>query len=155
MNEPSSLGSVLGKVVHEVGGAEGRTLLRVRRAWAEAVGELSAAHSRPTSLRKGVLRVAVDHAVWAQELKLLEPRIREALRGRLGADVERIKFWVDDKVGPPDEPIREAAPVAADESAGPPGLDGPSDRALARVTDPDLRSSLTSILRKVKAREGR
>ena len=50
--------------------------------WTEIVGSDIAKHAHPASLSKGILKVAVDHPIWLQELsryhkKLLIQKIKE------------------------------------------------------------------------------
>ena len=59
-------------------------LAEVQMAWPEAAGEAFAGASQPTSERDGVITVACESAVWAQELDLMsEPVVAEVHR-RLG-----------------------------------------------------------------------
>ncbi len=54
--------------------AEPATLLaRVQAVWPEVAGERNAAQGAPVSERDGVVTVACESAVWAQELELLGP----------------------------------------------------------------------------------
>ncbi len=58
-------------------------LARLRGAWAEIVGPMMAAHSEPDTLESrdegGVcLWIAVDHPVYAQQIRLLRDDIRKA-----------------------------------------------------------------------------
>jgi predicted nucleic acid-binding Zn ribbon protein len=60
------------------------TLAAVQRVWAQAVGELVAAHADPTGERDGVLVVTCASSVWAQELDLMAPQLVERLNRALG-----------------------------------------------------------------------
>ena len=51
--------------------------------WSSVVGEAVAAHTRPRTLRQGVLLVEVDSTEWATQLRYLE----EELLRRLGRKV--------------------------------------------------------------------
>ena len=62
-------------------------LARVQASWAEAAGAAVAEASEPVSEREGVVTVACESAVWAQELELL----KRDLEGRLDA---RLRFVV-------------------------------------------------------------
>jgi predicted nucleic acid-binding Zn ribbon protein len=59
-------------------------LAEVQRAWPDAVGEAFARAAAPVRERDGVLTVACDEAVWAQELDLMSERVLAALNGALG-----------------------------------------------------------------------
>ena len=59
-------------------------LAEVQRAWPRAVGPAFAAATAPVRERDGVLVVACEAAVWAQELDLLSERVIPALNAALG-----------------------------------------------------------------------
>jgi predicted nucleic acid-binding Zn ribbon protein len=86
-----------------VRGAEPATLLaRVQAVWPEVAGPGMSGSAAPVSEREGVVTVACESAVWAQELELLGPdlltRFGDALgaeRGRpAGASVKKLRFVV-------------------------------------------------------------
>jgi len=59
-------------------------LAAVQSVWAEVVGERVAAAARPVSERQGEVVVACADSVWAQELDLMQERLRQGLREHLG-----------------------------------------------------------------------
>ena len=59
-------------------------LARVQERWDSAIGSSIAAHARPTAAREGVLTVACDSAVWAQELDMMASELIAALNAALG-----------------------------------------------------------------------
>lgn len=62
-------------------------------SWPEIVGPEIAKHSQALGLRDGVLWVRAEGSVWAQELNLLKPRIRELLEEKLGkGSVKDVRF---------------------------------------------------------------
>ncbi len=80
---PRDLGSALDRIVARV---EPQTpLSRVQRAWPAAVGEGVAPHATPTAVGgDGVVTVACEAAVWAQEVDLLSYEIVQRLNAELG-----------------------------------------------------------------------
>ena len=97
---PRALSVALAGVVR---GAEPATLLaRVQAVWPEIAGPGMSASTAPVSERDGVVTVACESAVWAQELELLGPdlltRFGDALApepGRpAGASVRKLRFVV-------------------------------------------------------------
>jgi predicted nucleic acid-binding Zn ribbon protein len=58
-------------------------LARVQGAWARAVGPGVSAAASPVSERDGVITVACESAVWAQELELLRADLEARLDARL------------------------------------------------------------------------
>ena len=68
---PRALSVALAGVVRET---EPATLLaRVQAVWADVAGPSLSASATPVSERDGVVTVACESAVWAQELELLGP----------------------------------------------------------------------------------
>ena len=64
-------------------------LAAVQRAWPRAAGEAFARHAEPVAEREGVIVVACESAVWAQELDLLSERVVEGLNEALGRPAVR------------------------------------------------------------------
>ncbi len=81
---PTELGTVLPRVLGELGLDGAAAALRVSECWADAVGAEIALHCQPLMLRGGVLEAAVDSSVWCQQIQLQVPEILEALRQRMG-----------------------------------------------------------------------
>jgi predicted nucleic acid-binding Zn ribbon protein len=71
---------------------------RAQGAWTEVAGPGLARFAEPVSERDGVLTVTCESATWAQELELLGPdlltRLNEALGGREGVELKRLRFVV-------------------------------------------------------------
>ena len=97
---PRALSVALEGVVR---GAEPATLLaRVQAVWPEVAGAGLSASAAPVSERDGVVTVACESAVWAQELELLGPdllaRFGDALAGEqgrpAGGSVKKLRFVV-------------------------------------------------------------
>lgn len=66
---------------------------QILESWPEIVGVEIAKHSQALGLRDGVLWVRAESSVWAQELSLLRPRIREELEKKLGeGSVKDLRF---------------------------------------------------------------
>jgi predicted nucleic acid-binding Zn ribbon protein len=81
---PRPLGPALDALLARV--APASTLASVQAAWASAVGEAVARHGRPISERDGLLTVACDEAVWANEIELLGPDLLAAINAALGTE---------------------------------------------------------------------
>jgi predicted nucleic acid-binding Zn ribbon protein len=72
------------------GGLAPATLIAaVQRVWPEAAGERFAPHSEPVSERDGVVVVACDEAVWANELDLMSELVVARLNTALGRPAVR------------------------------------------------------------------
>ena len=67
----------------------------VQAAWPQVAGETLAAAAQPVSERAGVVTIACESGVWAQELELLGPDLRERLNASLEAGrIEKLRFVV-------------------------------------------------------------
>ena len=64
-------------------------LAEVQRVWPQVAGERFARAAEPVSERDGVVTVACESAVWAQELDLLSERVIEGLNEALGRPAVR------------------------------------------------------------------
>ena len=90
---PLGLGEVLGEAL--AGVAPETLLARVQALWSGVAGPAIAAEATPIGEREGTVTVGCASAVWAQELDLLGPDLRERLNGALGAPaVRRLRFVV-------------------------------------------------------------
>ena len=97
---PRTLSVVLEGVVREA--APATLLARVQAVWPEVAGPGLSSSAAPVSERDGVVTVACESAVWAQELELLGPdllsRFGDALAGEqgrpAGAAVKKLRFVV-------------------------------------------------------------
>ena len=71
-------------------------LAAVQTVWRDAAGETVARQAEPVAERDGEVTVACRSASWAQELDLLQDRLRARLNERLGAErVVGLRFTAD------------------------------------------------------------
>ena len=84
---PRPVGFALDRVTEAI--APATLLAEVQRAWAQAAGDAFANASEPVAERDGVITVACDSSVWAQELDLLSERVVEALNEAIGRPAVR------------------------------------------------------------------
>jgi predicted nucleic acid-binding Zn ribbon protein len=81
--------TALGRAAPETG------LAAVQSVWAEVVGERIAAAAAPATERAGEVTITCVDAVWAQELDLMQERLKQSLRERLGdAAPKNLRFRV-------------------------------------------------------------
>jgi predicted nucleic acid-binding Zn ribbon protein len=64
-------------------------LAEVQRVWPRVAGERFARAAEPVSERDGVITVACESAVWAQELDLLSERVIAAVNEAIGRPAVR------------------------------------------------------------------
>jgi predicted nucleic acid-binding Zn ribbon protein len=85
--DPRRLGESLDDVARSVGGAPAMALATLFGSWAAVVGHTVAAHSRPLSLTRGTLAIAVDEPGWATQLAYLETDLLRRMDEALGSGV--------------------------------------------------------------------
>ena len=70
-------------------------LAQVQAAWKEVAGDRMAEAATPVSERDGVVTVACESGVWAQELDLLTPDLLARLETALGGpSAKKLRFVV-------------------------------------------------------------
>ncbi len=84
--EPVAVGTVVGRVLGELGMEAAAAAYRIGQHWEDIVGTEAARHSRPVGVRGPVLEAEVDTSVWCQEIQLRRSEILDALRQLLGED---------------------------------------------------------------------
>ena len=84
---PRPVAASLEAVTRALGGEGAPPLVDLLRRWPAVVGEQVAAHSKPLSLRDGVLTIAADEPAWGAQLRWLEADLRARLDAALGPGV--------------------------------------------------------------------
>lgn len=90
--DPSRLADPLDRLMNRLAGASLSAIEVIMDHWSDIVGPDAAAACAPVKIADGVLTVRTSDAVWASELRWLEPTIVEraaALSG--GASVRSVK----------------------------------------------------------------
>jgi predicted nucleic acid-binding Zn ribbon protein len=81
---------LMGDVLREEGAEELETVVRLREAWADVVGEKKAGKTAPYKLEGGRLYIKVESHVWAQELHYDVEKIKRRIKKVLGIEIDRI-----------------------------------------------------------------
>ena len=84
---PRPVGHALHAVTSRL--APATVLAEVQRVWPEVAGERFARAAQPVAERDGVVTVACESAVWAQELDLLSERVVAAVNEAIGRPAVR------------------------------------------------------------------
>ena len=93
-DRPRTAGSALRRLVAEA--APETPLAAVQTAWPQAAGETVARQAEPVAERDGEVTIACRTASWAQELDLLQDRLRTRLNEELGSEqVTALRFTAD------------------------------------------------------------
>jgi hypothetical protein len=99
---------------HLDSGRRGQVLLP--RLWSQAVGEVFARQSCPSSIVKGVLQVSVSNANWLHELRFMKAAILERLHAMLPeTPISDIRFKVAPVPCAPDPADSEPLPELSTE----------------------------------------
>jgi predicted nucleic acid-binding Zn ribbon protein len=85
--DPVPIKASLDRVARRLGGPDSGALTGVFARWADLVGDQLAAHSKPLSLSRGVLVVAVTDPAWATQFTYLEGDLLARFREALGEGV--------------------------------------------------------------------
>jgi predicted nucleic acid-binding Zn ribbon protein len=88
-DEPRPLRDALTEVTADLGLPDPDAFASLVTHWRELVGEALAEHCRPRSLRDGVLRVTVDSAPRATQLRYLESDVVRQASALVGPDIVR------------------------------------------------------------------
>ncbi len=81
---PRSISLSIGELTAAL--APATPLARVQEVWSAAAGPTIAAAAQPVAERDGVLTVACEAAVWAQELELIAGELLPRLNAALGEE---------------------------------------------------------------------
>ena len=94
MSAPRKLGGALERLVAD--SAPQTLLAEVQTAWPEACGVPIAASSEPVAERDGVVTIACENGIWAQELELMSDELRTRIDASVGAErVRGLRFTAD------------------------------------------------------------
>ncbi len=94
--EATPLARSLAGEVRRLGGPDPGLTTAVFAHWDDLVGPVMADHSRPVSLRDGVLLVAVDQPAWATQLRYLASPVLERIALATGrGDVTELRVRVE------------------------------------------------------------
>jgi predicted nucleic acid-binding Zn ribbon protein len=86
---PERVGSLVPRVLRDLGLDESARALRIQEGWEGAVGAEVASHCQPVALRNGILEARVDSSAWCQALRLRAPELLDGLARALGDDAPR------------------------------------------------------------------
>ena len=80
------IGDIVKTVFARIEGAKTLSREDVQERWTALVGATASKHTRPASLRRGVLTVFVDSSGWMQEMSLRKRKILKQLKSAFGKD---------------------------------------------------------------------
>ncbi|MGH7197278.1 MAG: DUF721 domain-containing protein [Candidatus Omnitrophota bacterium] len=94
-NKPAPIGEVIKGLFERMDKERGLSREDVDGYWKELAGEKGFEHSKPVSLRKGVLLVRVDSSAWLQDLVMRKRSLLKGLKRVLGKDrISEIHFRI-------------------------------------------------------------
>jgi hypothetical protein len=151
MTDPAPLSKLLRNFLDEARKNYPEGAHRLYEIWPEAVGPSLARVTRPLSLSAGKLTVAVEGAVWLQELSLFKSQLLSNLNERLGGhtikSVRLIQATIapEEKPEPPFDTSWLQRPLTTDEAAG-------IESALLGLPEGEIREALKSAMSAAKKR---
>lgn len=94
-SKPAPIGDVIKGVFERLDKERGLAREDIDGYWKELVGEKGLEHSRPATLRRGILLVRVDSSVWLQNLVMRKRALLKGLKRTLGKDrISEIQFRI-------------------------------------------------------------
>jgi len=90
-----SIDSVVKNVIKSLSGRGRVSEEEVNGAWEAAAGRKAAGHTKPVSIKKGVLTVNVDGSGWLYELTIKKKELLKKLEGKVrGKTIKGIRFRI-------------------------------------------------------------
>ena len=118
---------------------------RLRRQWADIVGEQIAAHTRPEHIRFKRLLIHVRHSVWLHQLTFLKPALLEKINGAVGTPlVTELVLRIGDVTDYAQGDGASGAGLAAIEP--PPQTKAEAEQHAQAVQDQSLREHLAAVM---------
>lgn len=92
---PESIGDVLKNVVEKLSQTKKKGIFEILSAWPALVGKEFSRHTRPASLKKGVLLVSVDESAWLYQANFQKEKLLKALKKKVGAEkIRKMQFRI-------------------------------------------------------------
>jgi predicted nucleic acid-binding Zn ribbon protein len=88
-SDPELIGATIDRLLRDRGWTDQAAAATVITEWADIVGSDLAAHVSALSCDEGTLVVQADSTAWATQVRLLLPKLQEAVVQRVGAGVIR------------------------------------------------------------------
>jgi hypothetical protein len=145
MPDPASLSRLLKDYLSEARKNYPDGAHRLYEIWPEAVGPGLARVTRPLTLRGGKLTVAVEGAVWLQELSLFKNQLMSNLNERLGKNAIKSVLLIQATISPepvPEKPFDRSwleRPLTDEETAK-------IERTLAGLPEGEIRDAMKSLM---------
>ncbi len=94
-SKEKSIENVLKDVIKNLSGKGRISEEDVVGAWTRAAGEKAARHTKPVSIRKGVMTVNVDNSGWLYELSVEKKELLNRLGGKIkGKQIKTLRFRI-------------------------------------------------------------
>jgi len=89
------IGDVISNLFARRGYAQVQFGAGLQQAWAEAAGESLAQHSRPTTVRRGVLQITVENSAVMQELTFQKAKLLSRMKELLATEkIRELRFQI-------------------------------------------------------------
>ena len=91
--DPATMGSLFNILAQNGAWIPHLKMAQMRDHWDQVVGEATALHSYPASLRDGVLTIRCDSPAWTTTLSYMMPVLTDTIRKNLeGLTIDKVKF---------------------------------------------------------------
>ena len=92
---PQLIGDVLKNVVERLSETKHKDIGKILSAWKSCVGKEFARHTRPASLKKGILQIFVDDSAWFYQANLQKDKLLKELQKKVGEKrIQQIQFRI-------------------------------------------------------------
>jgi hypothetical protein len=150
---PPSLGEVLGNFLRRSGLTRKIQEQKILNSWDKAVGEAIAERTQPVNVKNRVLRVKVTNSVWMQELQFMKDLIIKKLHEQIGENfLQDLRFFIGEvdpsEVGAKKKKKKEGGRINGEVGGLSEAEKERIGRALAEITDPEMREILERIYAK-------
>ncbi|MFA6320253.1 MAG: DUF721 domain-containing protein [Candidatus Omnitrophota bacterium] len=90
-----SIENIVKDVIKSLSGSDRVSEEEVVDAWVGAVGEKAAKHTKPVSIKKGIMTVNIDGSGWLYEVTVRKKELLKKLEGKIkGKQVKVLRFRI-------------------------------------------------------------
>ena len=82
-NSTASFGDIVSDILKEFSIGTDFYVESIRSAWSDIIGDILSTHSVPERIQRGILFIAVDHPVFANEIMLMKDSIIKKIEKNL------------------------------------------------------------------------
>lgn len=92
------IGNIVKNVVEKLSSSRKANTQKILTAWPSIAGKELTRHTRPASLKKGILKIFVDESAWIYQANLKKQILLKALKKKIGQEKVRDIYFRIGKV---------------------------------------------------------